>query len=60
MEGYSAIVREIGRGGSSGEGSSLDQVCARITAGGFKDGAAIIAQLRTALAAFTRRDVRDH
>jgi hypothetical protein len=53
MEGYSAIVREIGEGGSSGESSALDEVCARISAGEFKDGAALVAQLRTALAAFT-------
>ena len=53
MEGYLAIVREIGEGGSSGEGPALDQVCARISAGEFRDGAALVAQLRTALAAFT-------
>ena len=53
MEGYLAIVREIGEGGSSGEGSALDQICARISVGEFKDGAALVAQLRTALAAFT-------
>jgi hypothetical protein len=53
MEGYLAIVQQIGEGGSSGEGSALDQVCARISAGEFKDGAALVAQLRTALAAFT-------
>ena len=53
MEGYLAIVREISGGGSSGERSALDQVCARILAGEFKDGAALVAQLRTALAAFT-------
>jgi hypothetical protein len=53
MEGYLAIVQEIGGSGSSGEGSALDQVCARISAGEFKDGAALVVQLRTALAAFT-------
>jgi hypothetical protein len=53
MEGYSAIVREIGEGERSGEGSALDHVCARISAGEFKDGAALVAQLRTASAAFT-------
>ena len=53
MEGYLAIVQQIGEGGSSGEGSALDQVCARISVGEFKDGAALVAQLRTALAAFT-------
>lgn len=54
MEGYSAIVQQIGEGGSSGESPALDQVCARMSAGEFKDGAALVAQLRTALAAFTR------
>jgi hypothetical protein len=53
VEGYLAIVQQITEGGSSGEGSALDQVCARISAGEFKDGAALVAQLRTALAAFT-------
>jgi hypothetical protein len=53
MEGYSAIVQQISAAGSSGKGSALDQVCARISASGFKDGAALVAQLRTALAAFT-------
>src|SRR5262245_53466374 len=53
-EGYLAIVQQISEGGRSGEGSALDQVCARISAGEFKDGAAWVAQLRTALAAFTR------
>jgi hypothetical protein len=54
MEGYSAIVREITEGGSSGEGSALDQVCATISAGEFKDGAALVAQLHTALTVFAR------
>jgi len=53
MEGYLAIVRDIGEGSNSGEGSALDQVCVRISAGEFKDGAALVAQLRTALAALT-------
>src|SRR5262249_50188562 len=53
-EGYLAIVQQISEGGRSGEGSALDPVCARISAGEFKDGAAWVAQLRTALAAFTR------
>ncbi len=53
MEGYLAIVRAIGEGEGSGESSALDQVCARMSAGEFKDGAALVTQLRTALAAFT-------
>jgi hypothetical protein len=53
MEGYSAIVREIGEGERPGQGATLDQVCARISAGEFKDGTALVAQLRAALAAFT-------
>lgn len=53
MEGYLAIVQQISKGGTSGEGSALDQICARIAASGFKEGAAWVAQLRTALAAFT-------
>ncbi|MBV9459215.1 MAG: hypothetical protein JO141_17085 [Bradyrhizobium sp.] len=53
-EGYVAIVAQIDKGGVSVDGSALDQVCDRISAGDFKDGAAMIAQLRTALAAFTQ------
>jgi len=53
MEGYLAIVQQIGGGGISGQGSALDQVCARISASEFKESAAWVAQLRTALAAFT-------
>jgi hypothetical protein len=55
MEGYLAIVQQITEGGSSDRGSALDQICARISAGEFKDGPALVAQLRTALAAFMRR-----
>src|SRR6201996_7117721 len=47
MEGYSAIVQQIGHADSPRDGAALDQVCARISAGGFKDGAALVAQLRT-------------
>jgi hypothetical protein len=61
-EGYLAIVERIDRGGASADGTALDQVCARISAGDFKEGAAMIAQLRTALAAFTHlKDIaREH
>jgi hypothetical protein len=54
MEGYSAIVRQIGGDGDAGKTSALDQVCSRISAGNFKDGIAWIAQLRMALAVFAR------
>jgi hypothetical protein len=53
-EGYLAIVQQIDKGGASADRAALDQVCAKISAGGFKEGAAMIAQLRTALAAFAR------
>jgi hypothetical protein len=53
MEGYLAIVQQLSKGGAAGQGSALDQVCARITASEFKESAAWVAQLRTALAAFS-------
>lgn len=52
VDGYAAIVRQVGNRLASGD--DLDQVCARISAGGFKDGDEWIAQLRTALEAFAR------
>jgi hypothetical protein len=47
VEGYMALVREMTNEVSS-EKDSLDQICAKISTGGFKDGVAWIAQLRTA------------
>ena len=52
VDGYAAIVRQVGKRPASGD--DLDQVCARIAAGGFKDGDEWIAQLRTALEVFAR------
>lgn len=52
VDGYAAIVRQVGNRPASGD--DLDQVCARIAAGGFKDGDEWIAQLRTALEVFAR------
>ncbi|MDH2383784.1 hypothetical protein [Bradyrhizobium sp. CER78] len=52
VDGYSAIVRHVGK--RTAGGNDLDQVCARIAAGGFKDGDEWIAQLRTALEVFAR------
>ena len=54
MDGYLAIVQQVGRDGASVDGTGLDQVCARISAGDFKEGPAWIAQLRTAQEAFAR------
>jgi hypothetical protein len=54
MEGYLAIVRRVGRERAAPEGEGLDQTCARISAGEFKDGPAWIAQLRTAQDVFAR------
>jgi len=51
-EGYLAIVQQMDKGGVSGQSAALDQVCDRISAGDFKEGAAMIAQLRTPLPAF--------
>jgi len=54
MEGYIAIVRQNSKYQFPPDGDDLDQVCDRISAEGFKDGAAWIAQLRTASKVFTR------
>lgn len=51
-DGYAAIVRQAGKRPAGGD--DLDQVCARIAAGGFKDGDEWIAQLRTVLEVFAR------
>ncbi len=52
VDGYAAIVRQVSNRPASGD--DLDQVCARIAAGAFKDGDEWIAQLRTALEVFAR------
>ncbi|WP_375776927.1 hypothetical protein ACE103_36380 [Bradyrhizobium sp. ma5] len=54
VDGYAAIVRQVGK--RAAEGDDLDQVCTRIAAGGFKDGDEWIAQLRTALEVFARKN----
>ncbi|GIQ72492.1 hypothetical protein [Bradyrhizobium sp. RD5-C2] len=54
VDGYAAIVRQVDK--RAAEGDDLDQVCARIAAGGFEDGDEWIAQLRTALQVFTQKD----
>jgi hypothetical protein len=51
-DGYTAIARQLANDPASSDGEDLDQVCARIAAGGFKDGDEWIAQLRTALDVF--------
>ena len=53
-EGYTAIVQEIAGSHSPGGADALDGVCAKITAGGFKDGAEWIEQLRMARKVFAR------
>ncbi len=53
-DGYSAIVAQVaGRKATAGE-PDLDQIIAKIAAGGFDDGSEWIEQLRTALKVFTR------
>ena len=52
VDGYAAIVRQVGK--LPADGDDLEQVCARIAAGAFKDGDEWIAQLRTALEVFVR------
>ena len=51
-DGYAAIVQQAGK--HAADGDDLDQICARIAAGGFKDGDEWIAQLRTARDVFAR------
>ncbi|WP_076864908.1 hypothetical protein [Bradyrhizobium mercantei] len=53
-DGYVAIARQLAGDQASSHGEDLDQVCERIAAGRVENGDAWIAQLRTALAAFTR------
>lgn len=54
MEGYIAIMRQIAGHQVPIGGEDLHQVSARITAGGFEDGAEWIEQLRMALQVFAR------
>jgi hypothetical protein len=53
VEGYLAIVRRLAPDTSPAGVETLEQVCARIEAGGFKDGPFWIEQLRTAAKVFT-------
>lgn len=52
-EGYMAIVRRLAPDAGQPDVETLDQVCARIEAGGFEDGPFWIEQLRTASKVFT-------
>ena len=52
-EGYIAIVEQLAKGSAS-DGADLEKICSKIAAGGFKEGAAWIEQLRTAAKVFTR------
>ncbi|WP_456822954.1 hypothetical protein [Bradyrhizobium sp. USDA 4502] len=55
VDGYAAIVRQIGK--RAADDDDLDRICARIAAGEFEDGNEWIAQLRTALEVFARKDL---
>jgi len=54
-EGYLAIARNVGADQTPPGTENLEQVLVRIDAGGFKDGAEWIAQLRTALEVFAQQ-----
>lgn len=54
MDGYGAIVRQIAGPQVPAAGEDLNQISARIAAGGFEDGDEWIQQLRTALNVFAR------
>jgi hypothetical protein len=54
MEGYSTILRQIAGDQASAGGENLDEITARMAAGGFEDGAEWIEQLQTALNVFAR------
>jgi hypothetical protein len=56
MEGYIAIVRQIAGDQAPAVREDLDQITARIAAGGFDDGDEWIEQLQTAVKVFARRD----
>lgn len=51
-EGYIAILEQM-TPGDKGGGAHLEEICARLAAGDFKEGAAWIEQLRTASKVFT-------
>lgn len=51
-EGYSAIARQMTEGKAGAD--ALEQIAAKINAGGYEDGAEWVAQLRTAQRVFTR------
>ena len=53
-DGYSAIARELAGPDALRGADGLDDVCAKINAGAFEDGAEWIQQLRTARTAFAR------
>ena len=53
MDGYLTITQRLAPNGSQVDIENFEQVCAKIAAGGFKDGPAWIEQLRTALKVFT-------
>ena len=54
-EGYITIVFQVAGDQVPASDSDLEQVCERLSAGGFKDGAEWIEQLRTAQQVFTSR-----
>jgi hypothetical protein len=51
-EGYSALLRELAGADVPVSADDLERVCAKITAGGFENGAEWIQQLRTAQKVF--------
>ena len=53
MDGYLTITQRLAPNGGEVDVENFEQVCAKIVAGGFKDGPAWIEQLRTALKVFT-------
>ncbi|MGF6308135.1 hypothetical protein ABIB82_006848 [Bradyrhizobium sp. i1.8.4] len=55
-DGYVAIARQLAGDQASSSGEDPDQICTRIAAGGYEDGDEWIAQLRTALQVFARKN----